>query len=68
MPVVTDDEQISNAEESITLIEDATVEEEEGDNWTKNNPSVQNFVFNKNSGMIIDKPDMQVQCTSLSYY
>ena len=27
----------------MSLIDDATVEEEEGDNWTKNSPIVQNF-------------------------
>ena len=36
---------------------DATIEEEEGNNWAKNNPSVRNFVFNENSGMNIDVPD-----------
>lgn len=41
----------------MSLIGDATVEEEEGDNWTKNSPIVQTFVFNENSGMNIDKPD-----------
>ena len=57
LPVVSDDEQISNAEESITLNDDATVEEDEGDNWMESKPRVQNFVFNENSGMNIDVPD-----------
>ena len=36
---------------------DATIEEEEGNNWTENNPSVRNFIFIENSGMNIDVPD-----------
>ena len=57
LPAVSDDEQISNSEESVTLIDDATVEKDEGGNWTENNPNVQNFVFNQHSSMNIDVSD-----------
>ena len=56
LPAVSDKEG-SNAEESNTSDDDATSKEEEGDDWTKNNPSVQNFVFNEESGMNTDVPE-----------
>ena len=56
LPAVFDKES-SNAEESNTSDDDATSKEEEGDDWTKNNPSVQNFVFNEESGMNTDAPE-----------
>ena len=51
------DKEGSNAEESNTSDDNATSKGEEGDNWTKNNPSVQNFVFNEKSGMNTDVPE-----------
>ena len=56
LPAVSDKEG-SNAEESNTSDDDATSKEEERDDWTKNNPSVQNFVFNEESGMNTDVPE-----------
>ena len=56
LPAVSDKEG-SNEEESNTSYDDATSKEEEGHDWMKNNPSVQNFVFSEESGMNRDVPE-----------